>query len=100
MTENQEAISTVNAEIQEGKNCQYLNNYAGKRRLGKVTYENQDQTLPDNSHLWTSTVQLDGTTYGQGQASTKVEAKGKAAKKALAALKAKFGSGPDDGHYD
>lgn len=43
---------------------------------------------------------VDGTTYGQGQASTKVEAKGKAAKKALAALKAKFGSGPDDEHYD
>ncbi|KAM6504028.1 hypothetical protein JOM56_000971 [Amanita muscaria] len=105
MTKNQEAkiqagISTVNAEIQAGKNRQWLNNYVGKRHLGELKYDDHDQIVqPGNKHIWTSTVQIGEIPYGQGEASTKGGARELAAEEALAALKAQ--RGPDDHeHHD
>ncbi|KIL65783.1 hypothetical protein M378DRAFT_161800 [Amanita muscaria Koide BX008] len=74
------------------KNCQRLHNYVGTRRLGKITYEDKDQLLiPGNRHIWTSTVQVNGTTYGNGQGETKLDARDRAAGNALPVLQAQFG---------
>ena len=79
----------------------WLNNHAGKQKLGKVEYI--DEEIKEGSQrIWKSTVQstssirwdehftnfvsVNGTDKGSGEGSKKVEAKEMAAKKALVNL--------------
>ncbi|KAF8721950.1 hypothetical protein AX14_010064 [Amanita brunnescens Koide BX004] len=66
-------------------NRMWLNNYAGRHGLGKVEYINE---VRDGQRVWKSTVQINGTEYGSGEASRKDQAQEIAAKQALARLAA------------
>ncbi|KAM6502878.1 hypothetical protein JOM56_002855 [Amanita muscaria] len=68
------------------KNRQWLYNYVGSYHLGELTYEDRDQPGPNVTHNWTSIVQLNGVTFGQGQGSTKGQAMERAAAAAVAAM--------------
>ncbi|KAM6495214.1 hypothetical protein JOM56_009837 [Amanita muscaria] len=72
-------------------------NYVGRYRLGELTYEDYDELSPSSRHIWISIVQLDGTTYGQGQGSRKDEAREQAAANALAALQQEYNRHPYTG---
>ncbi|KAF8336120.1 hypothetical protein F5887DRAFT_1078853 [Amanita rubescens] len=63
----------------------WLNNHAGKQKLGKVEYI--DEEIKEGSQrTWKSTVQINGTDMGSGEGSKKAEAKEMAAKQALVNL--------------
>ncbi|KIL59773.1 hypothetical protein M378DRAFT_168912 [Amanita muscaria Koide BX008] len=65
---------------------QELHNYVGRLRLGDLKWEDVDKRIENNRHLWTSIVEINGTTYGKGQGPTKTEARDNAAQQALKAL--------------